>query len=250
MKALLIDDEHSNNENLAALLQKYCPRISIIGTAAELNTAIDLINLHQPDILFLDIQMGTQSGFDLLKTLPKKDFEVIFVTAFDKYGIEAIKFAALDYLLKPVNISELVIAVNKAEEKYTAKEKNKQLDFLLNHIQNETRQPTKIALPQLHEIRYVSINEIIRCEADNSYTFFFLTNGDRILVSRAIKEYADLLKSVGFLRTHQSHLVNSFFVKSWIKEDGGVLLLSNGDKIPVSKPNKSMVQIALNKDLR
>ncbi|SMC97873.1 LytR/AlgR family response regulator transcription factor [Pedobacter nyackensis] len=249
MKALLIDDEHSNNENLTALLQKYCPRISIIGTAAELNTAIDLINLHQPDILFLDIQMGTQSGFDLLKLLPKQDFEVIFVTAFDKYGIEAIKFAALDYLLKPVSIPELVIAVNKVEEKYTTKEKNKQLDFLINHIRNEERQPTKIALPQLYEIRYVSINEIIRCEADNSYTFFFLTNGDRILVSRSIKEYADLLKSIGFLRTHQSHLVNSFFVKSWIKEDGGLLLLSNGDKIPVSKPNKSTVQMALNKDL-
>ena len=249
MKALLIDDEHSNNENLTALIKKYCPRISIIGAAGELNTAIDLINLHQPDLLFLDIQMGTQSGFDLLKLLPKKDFEVIFVTAFDKYGIEAIKFAALDYLLKPVSIPELVIAVNKAEEKYTAKEKNKQLDFLLNHIRNEERQPTKIALPQMHEIRYVSINEIIRCEADDSYTFFFLTNGDRILVSRSIKEYADLLKSTGFLRTHQSHLVNSLFVKSWIKEDGGLLLLNNGDKIPVSKPNKSTVQIALNKDL-
>ncbi|WEK17828.1 MAG: LytTR family DNA-binding domain-containing protein [Candidatus Pedobacter colombiensis] len=246
MKALLIDDEHSNNENLISLLRKYCPAIHVMAAATDLNMAFDLINIHQPDLLFLDIQMGSQTGFDLLKLVPMHRFEVIFVTAFDKYGITAIKFAALDYLLKPVNISELIQAVSKAEEKYRAKEKNKQLNFLLNHIQNGTKQPTKIALPQLHEIRYVTINEIVRCESDNSYTFFYLVNGDRILVSRSIKEYADLLKSIGFLRTHQSHLVNSIFVKSWIKEDGGVLLLSNGDRIPVSKPNKSMVQLALN----
>lgn len=250
MKALLVDDEYSNNENLAGLLHKYCPHINVISSAVDIDIAIDLINLHQPDILFLDIQMGDRSGFDLLRLLPNKNFEVIFVTAFDKYGIEAIKFAALDYLLKPVSIQELVLAVNKAKEKLIAKEKNQQLNFLLNHVQNGEMSPTKIALPQLHEIRYVSVNEIIRCEADNSYTFFYLANHDRILVSRSIKEYTDLLKPLGFLRTHQSHLVNRIFVKSWIKEDGGILLLSNGDKIPVSRPNKEVVKNTLNQSLR
>ena len=250
MKALIVDDEQSNIENLSTLLRTYCPRIEIIGFASTVQDALEKIGAAQPDLIFLDIQLGDQSGFDLLKRLPSKDFEVIFVTAFDKYGIEAIKFAALDYLLKPVEIPELVLAVNKAEDKLVAKQKTQQLNFLLSHLRNEETSPAKIALPQLHEIRYVAINEIIRCEADNSYTLFFLANSDKIMVSRSIKEYAELLKPIGFLRTHQSHLVNSQFVKSWIKEDGGTLLLTNGDKIPVSKPNKVTVQSMLNKHLR
>lgn len=249
MKVVVVDDEYNNNENLISLLHKYCPGVQVVGVATAIDEAIGLIHLHQPDVVFLDIQLGDQTGFDLLKLVPMSKFEVIFVTAFDKYGIEAIKFAALDYLLKPVNIPELIQAVRKAEERKGEREKNEQLNFLLNHIRNGKKQPAKIALPQLHEIRYVAINEIIRCESDNSYTFFYLSNGDRILVSRPIKEYADLLKAIGFLRTHQSHLVNSIFVKSWIKEDGGTLLLINGDKIPVSRPNKAAVQAGLGRDL-
>ncbi len=245
MKALLIDDEYSNIENLTALLQHYCPQVNVIGHAGDIETAVNLINSQLPDLLFLDVQLGEYTGFDLLRLIPNKDFEVIFITAFDKYGIEGIKFAALDYLLKPVSIQELVQAVHKAEEKLNLKEKNLQLNFLLNHLKNGETVPTKIALPQLHEIRYVAVNEIIRCEADNSYTSFYLLNGDKIIVSRPIREYSELLKSSGFLRTHQTHLVNIAFVKSWIKEDGGALLLTNGNKIPVSKPNKEMVQQAL-----
>lgn len=250
MKALIVDDEQSNIQNLSALLKSYCPRVIITGSANTVDNAIEKIGSEQPDLIFLDIQLGLQSGFDLLKQLPNKDFEVIFVTAFDRYGIEAIKFAALDYLLKPVEIPELVLAVNKAEDKLIARQKTEQLTFLLNHLRNEETTPAKIALPQLHEIRYVAISDIIRCEADNSYTRFYLANNDKIMVSRSIKEYSELLKPVGFLRTHQSHLVNSLFVKSWIKEDGGTLLLTNGDKIPVSRPNKATVQSTLNKHLR
>jgi two-component system LytT family response regulator len=244
MKAIIVDDEHSNVENLTTLLGNYCPRVNVVATATDIDTAAGLVDQYQPDVLFLDILMGVVTGFDLLKLLPDKNFEVIFITAFDKYGIEAIKFAALDYLLKPVAISELVLAVNKAEEKLKDKEKNQQLNFLLNHAGSKAA-PSKIALPQLHEIRYVTISDIVRCEADNSYTFFHLSNGERILVSRSIKEYTDMLKPIGFLRTHQSHLVNIAFVKSWLKEDGGVLLLNNGDKVSVSKPNKAVVQQAL-----
>jgi two-component system LytT family response regulator len=250
MKAIIVDDEHPNIENLTGLLQKYCPRVNVLGSATEVDTAVALINQHQPDILFLDIQMGERSGFDLLRLLPNKSFEVIFITAYDKYGIEAIKFAALDYLLKPVAIPELVLAVNKAKEKLMDREKNQQLNFLLQHIKNNEVSPAKIALPQLHEIRYVLVNDIVRCEADNSYTFFYLLNSERILVSRSIKEYTELLRPLGFLRTHQSHLVNAAFVKSWIKEDGGALLLNTGEKIPVSRPNKTVIQQSLNQSLR
>ena len=249
MKALIIDDEKSNIENLTLLLQKYCPQINLLGAALEVDSAVELINLHMPDVLFLDIQLGNRSGFDLLRLLPSKALEVIFITAFDKYGIEAIKFAALDYLLKPVSIPELIVAVKKAEEKVLARERNQQLAFLLSHIKNDGLKPSRIALPQLHEVRYVEVSDIVRCEADNSYTSFYLITGDEIVVSRSIKEYTDLLKPIGFLRTHQSHMVNILYIKSWIKEDGGALLLVTGDKIPVSKPNRLGVQLALNKSL-
>lgn len=245
MKAILVDDEQSNIANICALLKKYCPRVNILASATDIYEAEKLIKYHQPDLIFLDIQMGEQTGFDLLALISEKNFEVVFITAFDKYGIEAIKFAALDYLLKPVVIADLVLAVNKAEDKIITRDKNQQLQFLLSHVKSGEQLPTKIALPQLHEIRYVSVNEIIRCEADNSYTFFYLSSNERILISRSIKEYNELLKPLGFLRAHQSHLVNKTFVRSWLREDGGSLLLSNGDKVPVSRPNRNLVQQAL-----
>lgn len=246
MKTLIVDDEQSNIENLNILIQKYCPRLTLIGTASTVAGAVQQIAAQQPELLLLDIQLGMQTGFDLLRLLPHKDFEVIFITAYDEYGIEAIKFAAVDYLLKPIDISELVLAVNKAEERIAKKQTAQQLNFLLNHLKSNGVGPIKIALPQLHEIRYIAVADIIRCEADNSYTCFHLANKDKILVSRSLKEYSEILTPIGFLRTHQSHLVNKIFVKSWIKEDGGMLFLDNGDKIPVSKPNKTIVQAALN----
>lgn len=245
MRAILIDDEPANVENLQALLSRHCPEINVIAYAMNQEAAARLIDLHQPDLLFLDIQLGDGSGFDLLKAVTATSFEVIFITAFDHYGIQAIKFAALDYLLKPVDIDELIAAVAKAAVKVKSKQSNQQLEFLLDHLKKDRTLPVKIALPQQKEIRYVIVDMILRCEAANTYTFFYLTNGDKILVSRALKVYADLLQPYGFIRTHQSHLINRRFVKSWIKEDGGLLLLDNGDQIPISKINKDKVRLAL-----
>ncbi|TCC86623.1 response regulator transcription factor [Pedobacter frigiditerrae] len=247
MRAVLVDDEQTNLKNLEILLTAHCPSVKIVGTAKQVTEAVSLISLQQPDLLFLDIQMGKQSGFDLLNLLPEKTFEVIFVTAYDRYGIQAVKFAALDYLLKPVNIEELVAAVAKAESRLRFKTHNEQLSFLLQHIKQPQAVQGKIALPTQNEIRYVEISDIMRCEASNTYTFFYLVGGDKILISKSLKEYADLLKLKGFLRTHQTHLINPAFVTSWLKEDGGVLLMKNGDKIPVSKPNREMIKEALGK---
>ncbi|RZL37983.1 MAG: response regulator transcription factor [Pedobacter sp.] len=245
MKAILIDDEISNLENLRTLLEKHCPQVSILATAQNVNDAVSVIEKHAPDLVFLDIQMGEQTGFDVLSQLPNRNFEVIFVTAYDQYGIQAVKFAALDYLLKPIDIDELVNAVNKADQKLTTRTQNSQIEFLLQQLKKPETSASKIALQMQSETRYVALSEIIRCEADNTYTFFFLTNDEKILVSKSLKEYADLLQPNGFLRTHQSHLVNPAFVKSWLKEDGGILLLTSGEKIPVSKPNKEAVKLAL-----
>lgn len=245
MKAILIDDEISNLENLRALLQKHCPQVTIMASAQNVAYAVDSIEKHSPHLIFLDIQMGEQTGFDVLELLPQRNFEVIFVTAYDQYGIQAVKFAALDYLLKPIDIEELITAVNKAEQKLAKHIQTSQLDFLLQQLKKQETNVSKIALPMQSEIRYIPLTEIIRCEADNTYTFFFLANGEKILVSKSLKEYADLLKPNGFIRTHQSHLVNPVFVKSWLKEDGGILLLTSGEKIPISKPNKETVKQAL-----
>ena len=247
MKAILIDDEISNLENLQALLKKHCPQVTIMASAQNVVDAVGAIEKHLPHLVFLDIQMGEQTGFDVLALLPQRNFEVIFVTAYDQYGIQAVKFAALDYLLKPIDIEELISAVNKAEQKLAAQTQTAQLDFLLQQLKKQETSGSKIALPMQSEIRYIPLTEIKRCEADNTYTFFFLANGEKILVSKSLKEYADLLKPNGFLRTHQSHLVNPGFVKSWLKEDGGILLLTSGEKIPISKPNKEAVKQALQK---
>ncbi|TCD12937.1 response regulator transcription factor [Pedobacter frigidisoli] len=247
MRAVLVDDELANLENLQVLLAKNCPEVKVVAIASNIDDAFEKVNLHRPDLLFLDIQMGKTTGFDLLNKLSKKSFEVIFVTAYDNYGIQAVKFAALDYLLKPVDPDELITAVSKAEERIKGKINGEQLNFLLNQIKQTEPSIPKIALPQQHEIRYVSVDDIVRCMADNTYTFFYLSSGEKILISKPLKEYSDLLKPQGFVRAHQSHLVNPKFVKSWLKEDGGMLLMNNGDKIPVSKPNREMVKLVLGK---
>lgn len=247
MRAILIDDELTNLENLQVLLANHCPEVNVVSVSNNINDAYNQINLHHPDILFLDIQMGKNTGFDLLNQLEGKIFEVIFVTAYDHYGIQAVKFAALDYLLKPVDPDELIVAVTKAKARIVSKINGNQLNFLLNQLKQVEPSIRKIALPQQHEIRYISVNEIIRCVADNTYTNFYLSSGERILISKPLKEYSDLLKPLGFIRTHQSHLVNPKFVKSWVKEDGGILLMTNGDKIPISKPNREIVKDILGK---
>lgn len=245
MRAVLIDDEISNVENLRTLLENHCPQVIIIATAQSVGDAVDAVEKYSPDLVFLDIQMGEQTGFDVLKLLPSRNFEVVFVTAHDQYGIQAIKFAALDYLLKPIDIEELMSAVNKAEYKLATQTQTSQLDFLLQQLKKPETNVSKIALQMQSEIRYVALSEIIRCEADNTYTHFFLSGGEKILVSKSLKEYADLLRPSGFMRTHQSHLVNPKYVKSWLKEDGGVLLLTSGEKISISKPNRETVKQAL-----
>lgn len=245
MRAVLIDDEISNLENLQTLLEKHCPQVTIIATAQNVSDAVDVVEKYMPDLVFLDIQMGELTGFDVLKQLPMRNFEVIFITAYDQYGIQAVKSAALDYLLKPIDIEELMNAVYKAEHKLVTQIQTSQLDFLLQQLKKPETNVSKIALQMQSEIRYINLSEIIRCEADNTYTHFFLASDEKILVSKSLKEYADLLRPNGFLRTHQSHLVNPKYVKSWLKEDGGILQLMSGERIPISKPNKDTVKQAL-----
>lgn len=245
MKALIVDDEIANRENLRQLLQVYAPDVNICAEANDVDSAWKAILQYRPQLVFLDIQLHAQSGFDLLKQLDEINFEIIFVTAYNQYGIQAVKFAALDYLLKPIDIDELKTAIDKARRAISQKQKNERLNYLLEYLKDDNQTRPRIALPLFGETRYVNIHDIIRCEADNTYTRFVLNNGESIIVSKTLKEYADMLTGYGFLRCHQSHLVNTAFIKSWLREDGGSLLLTDNSKIPVSKLNREKVRDAL-----
>jgi two-component system LytT family response regulator len=242
MKALLIDDELSNLENLQQLLQVYTTDVQVCATAGNIEDAIKAIEQYRPQLVFLDIQLHQQSGFDLLKQLSRIDFEVIFVTAYDQYGIQAVKFSALDYLLKPIDTDELKAAVDKARKAIDLKQNNERIAYMLTYLKDGNKSQPRIALPLFGETRYVDIKDIVRCEADNTYTRFVLSSGEQVLVSKTLKEYADMLINYGFLRAHQSHLVNIAFIKSLLREDGGTLLLTNNTKIPVSKLNRDRVK--------
>ncbi len=249
IRSIIIDDEPNNIENLQILLNQYCPEINIVATAMNADSGIDAIQTYQPDLIFLDIQMPRKSGFDLLKAFTNINFEIIFITAYDQYGIQAIKFSALDYLLKPININELKLAVEKARQKIIAKQKDYNIVNLLEYIRSGNKEIPKIALPTLQEIMYVRVDEIIRCEASNNYTLFYLQNGEKVLVCKTLKEFAELLTPHNFIRTHQSHLVNLHFVKSFLREDGGTLFLTDQTKVPISRQNRDMVKEKLNDTL-
>ncbi len=246
IRAVIIDDEKNNIDNLTGLLKKYSLNVDIIGTATNADDALELIRSTNPDLLFLDIQMPGKNGFDVLRALPQHPFEVIFVTAFDQYGIQAVKFAAIDYLLKPINPEELKLSIAKVENKLNKMKDNLQLENLMELIKNkDSKNEHKLALATTKEIRFVNTNEIIRCESSNAYTKFYFSDGKSIMVSKPIFEYEELLNDYDFIRCHQSHLVNKKFIKSLIKEDGGYLLMEDNTRIPLSRSKKENVLRAL-----
>ncbi|HVU97824.1 MAG TPA: LytTR family DNA-binding domain-containing protein [Puia sp.] len=244
--AVLIDDEQNNLDNLDRLLTQYCPEVEVIGSATNASTGRQLIATQHPELVFLDIQMPGETGLQLLQQLPSLDFQLIFVTAYDQYGIQAVKFAAVDYLLKPIDPRELQEAVHKAMLRHGERSRNAQLENLLQLLQRQPfKEEHRIALTTLKETRFLQTRQIIRCESDNNYCYFFLDNSEKILVSKPIYEFEPLLKDYGFIRCHQSHLVNLQHIRSWIREDGGYLLLNNGDTVPVSRGKKEAVLQAL-----
>jgi len=243
IKAVLIDDETSNLENLACLLERYCPEVVVVAMADNAGEGKEAILTKMPDLVFLDIQMPEMNGFELLASLPRHPFEVIFVTAHDKYGIQAVKFAAIDYLLKPIDLAELREAVRKVTAKVAERSKNLQLQHLFQFLKQQDEKGThRLALPTAKETRFVRPGDIIRCESSNSYTQFYLSSGEKYLVSRPIYEYEELLKDYGFFRCHQSHLINKQSIKSWIKEDGDHLLMTDGARIPVSRQKRAFLR--------
>lgn len=246
IKGIIIDDEPHNVTNLRRLLEKYCPEVMIVASSSNANEGILLIKNNQPDLVFLDIQMPEKDGFQVLQELNSYDFEVIFVTAFSQYGIQAIKFSAIDYLLKPIDIEELKKAVVKTSERLKHKNQNLQLQNLLHHLrQSNDSTNHRIAISSLKETRFVYVKNIVRCESENSYTLFFTDEGETIISTVPLYEYDEMLSVYGFIRCHQSHLVNKKYVKSLLKEDSYTLLLFDKIRIPVSRNKKDLVKKAL-----
>jgi two-component system LytT family response regulator len=244
IRAILVDDEPINISNLKALLARHCQDIDVIATALNADTALAYILELQPDVVFLDIEMPGKTGFDLLRSVKEPDFDIVFITAFDTYGITAIKFSALDYLLKPINIKELKDTVGKIKKSVDAKKQNLRLNNLLSLLDRKIPDDSqKIALSTLKETYLVPVKDIVRCESSNNYTTFFLINGSEHLISKPLYEYEELLKPYGFIRCHQSHLVNKAHVVSILNEDSGYLIMSRANrKIPISKQKKGVIK--------
>jgi len=245
IQAIIIDDEKHNLENLQELLQRHAPQVEVAGTAVNAEQGLALISAINPDLVFLDIQMPGKNGFDLLRELPQYNFEVIFVTAYDQYAIQAMRFSAVDYLLKPIDVQELQQAVSRAVARHHQKSQNEKLLNMLSLLTTKQgKEEQRIALSTLKETRFVKTGEIIRCESSNNYTTFYL-QAEELVVSKPIYEYEEILKDYGFIRCHQSHLVNLKYVKSWKKEFGDQLLLYSGLEIPISRGKKDQVKLML-----
>lgn len=249
MKVIIVEDNLNNANQLVGVLKKYCPKLELIGIASTVAEAFTLIEQGQPQLLLLDIVLEQQTAFDLLQNLPHRDFEVIFITGYEEYALKAIKFSALDYLLKPIDGIELQAAIKKAEQKLQVQENIQvKIQHLIDLMMNQDKASHTIALPLMKEIRIIAPKEVVYCNSKNSYTNFYLSSGESIMVSRGIFEWDELLEPYGFLRPNQSYLVNRQFIKSLIKEDSVVeILLQDGKRIPVSRLKHEMIKSALMK---
>lgn len=238
IEAIIIDDEEKGRNNLAAMLKKHCPEVKLVTFANGVKQGVELINKLHPNLIFLDIEMTDGTGFDLLEQCANSHFEVIFVTAYNQYGLNAIKFSAIDYILKPIDEAVLVGAIAKARKQIELKQENIRLkNLLLNaSLPNSNK---RIALPFVDKIEFIEVEKIIRLAAEGSYTNFFTTGKKPLMVSKSLKEYDDILCSYGFIRTHQAHLVNPDYIQSFVKSDGGYLLMKNGDSVPISRLRKN-----------
>lgn len=230
--AIIIDDIEQARTTIKQDLEIYAPDFDVIGEAPGVVEGAKLLKHQTPDILFLDIQMQDGSGFDLLDLLPEIPFKIIFITASDAHAIKAFRYAAIDYLLKPIDPDELKSALEKFRRSHI--NENDKYRFLNDRLKNHHRPNERLALHSQDKIQIVEIKSIVRCESSVNYTTFFFENGDQVVVTKTLKEFEDLLGDQGFFRVHQSHLINTRFIREYVKTEGGHLILRDKTLIPVS----------------
>ena len=240
IKAVIIDDEKDSIDTLKWKLENYCPDVSVISSFEKPADGVSYLKKNPVDLLFLDIEMPMLTGFDVLEELGRDiSFDIIFITAYDNFGIQAVKFSALDYLLKPVQNKELKEAIDKHLKKAQQKIPSEQIDLLLNNVQAERKgKRGRIALASKESIEFVDPNDIIVCEANSNYTNIYLVEGRKRVISKTLKDFEEMLMQFDFFRPHNSHLINLSRVKEFIRGDGGYLVMENKMRIPVSKNRK------------
>jgi two-component system LytT family response regulator len=247
INAILIDDEQTGLEALQLAIQKYCPDVVIKGVYNTPQQGLDGIRSLKPDLVFLDVQMPQMSGFDVLQQASPVTFDVIFVSAHDQYAIKAIKFSALDYLLKPVDVDELIHAVKKVKEKLNNKSNFFQYQSVLNNVQLRTGKIEKLAVPSLDGIDFFNTQDIIYCKADGSYTNLILKGNQQVLVCKNLKDFENILVESGFCRVHHSFLINLRHVQKYIKGDGGYVILTDQHHVDISRRKKEEFLALLDK---
>jgi two-component system LytT family response regulator len=239
--AFIIDDELQSRNILHKMMQQYFPEISLIGEASTVEQGMQGIQENSPDVVFLDIQMKGETGFDLLNRLPEINFALIFTTAFDKYAIRAFRVNAIDYLLKPIVAGELIEAVNKAKQRMpnSLHASKGQVEQLYRDMKNPQRIHDKIAVPTAEGFVIIPVKEIVYCRASSNYTEFYLADKKSILSSYTLKQYDEILTAQSFFRAHRSYLINMAHVKVYRKGDGGEIVMSNGHEIELSRIHKN-----------
>lgn len=234
LRTLIIDDEAPIRSLITQIVSQYCEQAEIVGTADGVKSGIEAIKSLKPDLILLDVKLIDGSGFDLLDHFAEITFSVIFITAHETFALNAFKFSAVDYVMKPIHIDEITNAIQKAASLSEQHELSSRLKNFFDNINNKP-EDKKIVLKTLESIFIVKVSEIIRCEADHNYTTFYLVKGKKVLVSKTLKEYEEMLSEFMFFRTHQSHLININQIQSFEKNDGGFLRMSDGSAVPVSK---------------
>ena len=238
LKAIIVEDEKHSRETLKSLLEEFCVGIEVVGTAGSVLEAVNVISSLKPDVVFLDIELQTGTGFDVLNQLQDLNFEVIFTTAFEQYAIKAVKFSSLDYLLKPIDLDELHNAIEKAKKNKDQAVYKKQLETLMLNLKQQRPKLNKICLATSDGFEFINVNDILYCKAEGSYTAFVLNDNSKLLVSKNLKEYESLLLEQDFMRVHNSFLINLKEVKKFIKSDGGYIIMSNDDTVTISRSKK------------
>lgn len=234
LEAIIIDDEEASRNVLKSYLSTYCKNISLLGEASDIVEGEQLIKEHNPQVVFLDIEMPFGNGFDLLDKLESIDFEVVFITAYSNYAIKALNLSASYYLLKPIDIDELISAVHKVEETFQSRTRLFNTQVLADNLKAITNKDQKIVFPQMDGFDVVKISEIIRAEASDNYTVFYLVNGEKYILSKTLKYYEDMLVDLGFFRSHKSHLINIMHVVKYLKGKTGQVIMSDNSIALVS----------------
>ena len=238
IRAILIDDEPQNLEYISNLIEMYNLAVEIIGKYTDPEKGLDAILQDSPDVVLLDIEMPGMTGLELLQRLPTVNFEVIFITAYNQYALNAIKLSAIDYLLKPVEPEELEVALKKAEEQTKLKQTTERLEVLIKLMEKDKgekyNQDQRVSLPTFEGMSYVKMKNIIHIEAGGSYCHFHIEDKGSMTISKNIGNYEEALSGYGFMRVHRGHIANLHHVTDFFRQDGGVILMSDGCKLPVS----------------